>query len=103
MKLEIFLFGLVICSVFTALFTEAVKKMFERGEKHYNSNIIAAICAALVALITVIAYAILASVAVTPQFVVLCVLLTLFSWLGAMVGYDKVIQTIKQLFGTKKE
>ena len=97
MTLEIFILGITICSAFTALVTEAVKKLFERGEKTYNSNIIAAICSVVVAAITIVVYAILAGVVVTPQFITLSILLVIFSWLGAMVGYDKVIQTIKQL------
>ena len=101
MTLEIFILGITICSAFTALVTEAVKKMFEKTEKPYNSNLIAAVCSIIVAAITVVVYAILSGIAVTTQFVTLAILLIIFSWLGAMVGYDKVIQTIKQL--TTKE
>ena len=101
MTLDIFILGIAVCSAFTALVTEAVKKMLEKDSKTYKSNVLAAICSIIVAAIVVVSYAILAEVQVTVQFVTLAILLCIFSWLCAMVGYDKVIQTIKQL--TKKE
>lgn len=103
MSIEIFIMGLAVCSACTALITEAIKKMFEKSEKVYNSNIIAAISAVIVATITVVVYAILSGIPITTQFVVVGILLVIFSWIGAMVGYDKIIQTIRQITGKKED
>lgn len=103
MTLEVFILGLVICSAFTSLVTEGIKKLLEKGKKTYNSNVIAAISAIVVAVVAAVLYAVLKDVPVDVKYVALSVLLSVFSWLGAMVGYDKVIQTIGQIVNKKKE
>lgn len=100
MTITIFILGITICSAFTALVTEAVKKMI--GDKA-NPNLIAAISSVIVALITATAYALLGNVPVDTTYIVAGILLVIFSWLGAMVGYDKLIQTIRQITGKGDE
>ena len=102
MTLEVFIMGLTICSAATMLVTEAVKKMLENTSVKYNSNILAAICSVLVAVITTVVYGVLAKPEITAQFIVLGILLMIFSWIGAMVGYDKVVQTIRQILEKKE-
>ena len=97
MSIEIFLIGLMTCSLFTGLVTEAVKKLLDDSGKTYKSNILAAICAVAVAVIAIVAYTLIASVPISVMYITSCVLLTILSWLCAMVGYDKVIQTIAQI------
>lgn len=96
MTITIFILGITICSAFTALVTEAVKKMI--GEKA-NPNVIAAICSIIVAIITAIVYAVFTGITVDTTYIVAGILLVIFSWIGAMVGYDKLIQTIHQITG----
>ena len=96
MTITIFILGITICSAFTALVTEAVKKMI--GEKS-NPNVIAAICSTIVAVITAIVYAVFTGITVDTTYIVAGILLVIFSWIGAMVGYDKLIQTIRQITG----
>ena len=97
MTIEIFIIGLTACSLFTGLLTEAMKKMLNDANKDYKSNILAAICSVIVSVIVIVAYALITSTAITVPFVTSCVLLVILSWLCAMVGYDKVIQTIAQI------
>ena len=101
MTIELFIIGLTACSLFTGLLTEAVKKLLDDGGKSYRSNILAAICSVVVAAIAVVAYVLITSTPVTVPFVTSCVLLTIMSWLCAMVGYDKVIQTIEQIIAKR--
>lgn len=96
MTITIFILGITICSAFTALVTEAVKKMI--GKKS-NPNVIAAICSIIVAVITAIVYAVFTGITVDTTYIVAGILLVIFSWIGAMVGYDKLIQTIHQITG----
>lgn len=97
MKVEIMLMGLLVVSTLTSLVTEAVKSiLLEHGIK-YHANTLAGIVAIAVAVAVFAAYVILVGLEVTPQLIVCAVALVAFSWLCAMVGYDKVMQTIAQI------
>ena len=96
MTITVFILGITICSAFTALVTEAVKKMIGKTS---NPNVIAAICSIIVAVITAIVYAVFTGITVDTTYIVAGILLVIFSWIGAMVGYDKLIQTIHQITG----
>lgn len=84
--------GLAVIAALTGLITEAIKKMM--GSKEYNSNIIAAIVSFVVSVFACVGYAILNVVVVDARFIFVCVCVCILSWLCAMLGYDKVIQTI---------
>lgn len=97
MSLEIFLLGLLIVSIFTGLFTEGIKKWLdERGKKYYSNTLAGYISVALSAAVSV-AYLILTETAFNAKVAVYLIALILLSWLSAMVGYDKVMQGIKQI------
>ena len=102
MSLHVFLIMLLICSVFTSLTVEGIKKMFTHGEAG-KANFIAAIVAVVLAIVIGIGYAIIFAVTVNATYVVLIIALCFLSWLCAMVGYDKVIQAISQITESKNE
>lgn len=102
-NLETFLLLLMIVSVLTGLFTEAIKKMMEELGKTYRSNILAGIVAVVLSVAVGAAYAVLMEVHINDKMAVLLIALVLLSWLSAMVGYDKVIQAISQFKINKKE
>lgn len=97
MTLSLFLFLFAICSTVASLFTEALKKAF--GE--ISSNILALVSAGVTGIGgTIIAYIFLSLPFDAPN--IMCIILMAFSiWIGAMVGYDKVIQTLEQIKGGK--
>lgn len=95
MEMHVFLLMLLVCSLFTSLTVEAIKKMLEGKNK--KSNLIAAAVAIVLAAAIGIGYAILFGVVNMTQYIVTIVALCFLSWLCAMVGYDKVIQAIRQL------
>ncbi|EET60367.1 hypothetical protein BRYFOR_07563 [Marvinbryantia formatexigens DSM 14469] len=97
MSMDMFLAMLLIVSVLTGLFTEAVKKTLDDFGKAYCSNILAGATAAVLAVLVDAGYVILAGAVLNSKMAVYLIALVLLSWLSAMVGYDKVMQTISQI------
>lgn len=96
MTLEIFLILLFAVSVLTSITVEAIKKFV--GDKYNaSSNIIAGITAIILSVIVGVFYCILAEIAFSTQIIIILIALVFLSWLCAMVGYDKVVQTITQI------
>lgn len=93
---EIFLFGLLITSTLTGLVTEAVKKVLTEHNINYRANTLAGIVALILSAAIGAGYVILSGSTFTAQVIVYMVAHVFMSWLCAMVGYDKVIQTISQ-------
>lgn len=92
MTTEIFTSLLFCTSLFSGLVTESLKKFFD-----VPSNILAGASSIGTALMVIVYYTISFNVLITLQYVISCVALCILSWISSMVGYDKVIQTIKQL------
>ena len=103
MTLEIFLMGLMMVSTLTSFVTEAVKTIFTEHNWKYSANTIAGICAFVVALAVGVCYVLFTGTVVTTQVVIVIFALVVLSWLCAMVGYDKVIQSLEQFKGINKE
>lgn len=99
MEMHVFLVMLLACSLLTSLTVEAIKRMNEGEGKRWN--VMVAVVAVILAVAIGVAYAIMTGVAVTAQYVVVIIALCFLSWLCAMVGYDKVIQAIEQIFKGK--
>ena len=96
MTFEIFMAGLLLVSVLTGLFTEAIKGwLSERGKKFY-CNALAGYVAAVVSVLVSAGYLIITETAFNLKMAVYLIALVLLAWLAAMVGYDKVIQSITQ-------
>lgn len=86
-------FILLLCSVLTGLIVEAIKKMWNIDKP----NILAAIVSVIVGVAISVGYMILTNVAFSVTAVLFIVSIVVLSWLSAMLGYDKVMQTISQL------
>lgn len=97
MNMEIFLMLLMAVSVFTGLFTEAVKICLDYFKVNFSSNLLAGAVAVVLSLLVSAAYMLLAEIAYTDKMMVYLIALVLLSWLSAMVGYDKVIQALMQV------
>lgn len=96
---ETFLLGLLICSALTSLATEAVKKILTELNTNYHANLLAGIMALAVSLMFSGGYIIYTGSPITGPAIVCSIALIFLSWLCAMLGYDKVIQSIKQIAG----
>lgn len=100
MTVQLFVILLTILSLVASLVTEAVKKVL--GEREYSSNILVAVISAICGWGGGIATYILMGIAFTGPSIVTLILLAPACWLVATVGYDKVIQTIKQIVEAAK-
>lgn len=92
MTITLFLSLFTLGSMVSSLLTEAVKKATD-----ISSNLIALINAFVVGLAgTSAAYALM-GVPFNLQNTICIILMTVCIWIGSMIGYDKVIQTISQI------
>jgi len=93
---ETFLLGLLVISTLTGLVTEAVKKIMVEHNVDYRANTIAGLVSLVLSAAIGTGYIFVTNIGFTAQVVVYLIALIFMSWLCAMVGYDKVIQTISQ-------
>lgn len=100
---EVFLLGLLIVSAFTSLVCEAAKKILTEYDVKYGTNTLAAIISAVLSTGVGVGYVLMAGITFTVQVIVCIIALIFLSWLCAMVGYDKVIQTIASVNKPKEE
>lgn len=103
MELQVFLMMLLIASTLTGLATEAVKVWLTERNKKYYANALAGYVSIVVSALVGVIYIIMTEATFTSQMVVFLITLVFLSWLAAMVGYDKVIQTITQFKINNKE
>lgn len=95
MNITLFLTLFTIGSMVSSLLTEALKKAFSE----MSANIVALIDAVVVGLAgTAMAYQLM-GVEWNAQNIVCLILMCFCIWVGSMVGYDKVLQTIAQIKG----
>jgi hypothetical protein len=102
-NVETFLLELLVVSALTGLVTEAVKKIVAEQNSTYRANTIAGLVALVLSAAVGTGYILLSGVGFTTQVIVHLVALIFMSWLCAMVGYDKVIQTISQFKSYRKD
>lgn len=93
MTIELFLFLFTIGSLVSSLLTEALKKL----NKSLSTNIIALIDAAMVGLCGTASAYVVMGIPWTPVNIICIILMTFCIWIGSMIGYDKVMQTLSQL------
>lgn len=96
MTFQTALFMLLIVATMTGLVTEAVKKVLQESNVSYKSNLLAGGVAVALSVAVGGGYMILTETALNAQMAVYLIALVFLSWLSAMVGYDKVVQTITQ-------
>lgn len=97
MNFEIALMLLLVVATMTGLVTEAVKKVLQEGNVSYKPNLLAGLVAVALSVGVGAAYIVLTETALNAQMAVYLIALVFLSWLSAMVGYDKVVQTISQV------
>lgn len=102
-NLETFLLGLLIVSALTGLVTEAIKKIIAERNATYRANTLAGLVSLVLSAIVGTGYILLSGIGFTTQVIVYLIALLFMSWLCAMVGYDKVMQTISQFKSQGKD
>ena len=97
MTLQIFTMLVIIFSITTGLLTEAIKKFYSNAEKKYSSNLIALICALIVGGGGSVAAYIFLSIPFTLVSITALIIMIIIVWIGAMIGFDKITQLLKQI------
>ena len=88
---------LFIVSVLTTLTVQGIKYILDTYNKNYSANILAVIVSMLLSGIMVFLYCLYFNKPFTTQIIIETVVLMYLSFLVATNGYDKIIQTIKQI------
>ena len=97
MSLTLFMTLVLILAVAVSLITEAVKKFLADTKIKYSANALVLTIAIIVGIGgTAIAYIFL-GILFSPPNILCMVLMGLAVWVGAMVGYDKVLQMVEQV------
>ena len=102
MTITLFISILTLGAGATALLTEAIKKAYENAGKEYSSNIIALIDAIVVGGGGVAVTYMLMGIPWTVNNIICLILMTIAVWIGSMVGFDKIIQLVKQIEKVKE-
>jgi hypothetical protein len=89
--------ALLIISVVTNLTVEGIKKLLEDTSVKYSSNILAVVISVVIACIVCVVYLIMNNISFSLMIVVEIIVLMYLSFLVSVIGYDKVMQMIKQV------
>lgn len=102
MPISFMMTALLAVSLFTNLTVEGIKKLLNGTTAKYSSNILAAVVSALIAIAVSVVYMIMGDISFTVKIGVEIVVLVYLSFLTSTVGYDKIIQAIKQIQSNKQ-
>lgn len=101
MTIELFLILLSFFAIITSLFTEGIKHMLESLKIKYASNIVVLIVAVIVGGGGTAIFYLLNDYAWNTLNIISIFLMIAANWIGAMVGYDKIMQAIEQIMNNK--
>ncbi len=97
MDTNVVLIGLLAVSVLTQLTTQAIKILMDKTATNYAANIIAAVVAVVMSVAMAAGYAVFEGVPIDARYIITGIALAYLSFLSATVGYDKVMQALKQI------
>ena len=97
MTVALFVSILTFGAAASSLLTQAVKKWYENKKKDYNSNTIALIDAIVIGCGGTAAGYMLMGIPWSVNNIICMLGMVVCVWIGSMIGYDKVIQWIKQI------
>ena len=99
MTIELFLSLLTILSIVTGFFTEGIKKFLDSFKIEYATNLVVLLVSVIVSGIGTTIFYLWNDIEWTTLNIICIFLMMCANWLGAMLGYDKVMQTIAQIKG----
>ena len=102
MPISVMTTALLVGSLLTNLTVEGIKKLLEGTNKTYSSNVLAAILSTIISGAVCVIYLIMNDVVFSLKIGVEVLILIYLGFLISTVGYDKVIQTIKQIQMSKE-
>lgn len=90
---------LTVISILTATITEAIKKVLDETNIKYATNIVAVIVSTVISTVVELYPLVTSEIKVDPTYLCELVSLVFLSFIGATLGYDKVVQMVKQIQG----
>lgn len=97
MSITLFITMFTVGAAFAALLTEAVKKFYSNAGKECSPNIVALIDSVVIGAGGTAVVYMLMDIPWTVNNIICLVLMAVCVWIGSMIGYDKVVQLLKQL------
>lgn len=97
MTTNMFIILLIAFAAISTLLTEAIKKFFENKKANPSANLIALIDAIVVGGAGSVGSYIWLGIPFTAANIVAIIAMVFCVWIGSMIGYDKIIQLVKQL------
>lgn len=97
MTVTLFISMLTLGAGITSLLTEAIKKAYTNAKKEYSPNVVALINAIVVGCGGTAVMYMLLHIDWTINNILCLMLMGVAVWIASMVGYDKVIQLLKQI------
>lgn len=101
MTIEFIMTAVFGISLITGFTVEGLKKILDSKNKKYSSNALAAIISIVISLLSSIIYIITSKIEFSLVVMLEILVITFLSFLSSTIGYDKVIQTFKQLTNFK--
>lgn len=95
--------ALLAVSLLTNLTVEGIKKLLDESNAKYSSNVLAAIFSTILSGAVCAIYLIMNDVAFSVKIGVEIAVIMYLGFLISTVGYDKVVQMLKQLKDTKQD
>lgn len=97
MSIEFLVMLLVIESAVTGLLTQAVKMFYQNAGKECAANVVALIDAVVVGGVLTSCIYVILGVPFGLKTIIYIAGYVVVVWIGAMIGFDKVVQMIKQI------
>lgn len=94
--------ALLAVSLLTNLTVEGIKKLLDGTNVKYSSNILAAILSTILSGAVCVIYLVMNDIGFSVKIGVEIAVLMYLGFLVSTVGYDKVVQTLKQLQANKE-
>lgn len=95
--------ALLAVSLLTNLTVEGVKKLFDENKKSYSSNVLAAIFSTILSCGVCLVYLVMYDISFSMKIGIEIMVLMYLGFLVSTVGYDKVLQMLKQIQTVKGE
>ena len=102
MSITLFITMFTVGAAAAALLTEAVKKFYANAGKECSPNVVALVDAVVIGEGGTAVVYMLMDIPWTVNNIICLILMTVCVWIGSMIGYDKVVQLLKQIESKEK-
>ena len=102
MSITLFITMFTVGAAASVLLTEAVKKFYANAGKECSPNIVALIDAVVIGAGGTAVVYMLMNISWTVNNIICLILMAWCVWIGSMIGYDKVVQLLKQIEAKEK-